>query len=75
MMASLLKFLIFQIGKFCKKHQIWIGAKKDPFHFGQIDFNISNVIGVVFLTSKVKTIWPVILTNEQWTIWLVKLFK
>jgi hypothetical protein len=36
---------------------------------------MSNVIGVVFLISRVKTIWLVILTNEQWTIWLVNLFK
>jgi hypothetical protein len=56
MMASPLKFLIFQIGNFSKKNQIWIGAKKTAFHFGQINFNMSNVIGVVFLTSKVKTI-------------------
>jgi hypothetical protein len=56
MMASLLKFLIFQIGNSSKKNQIWIGAKKTRYHFGQIDFNMSNVIGVVFLISRVKTI-------------------
>jgi hypothetical protein len=46
-----------------------------PFHFGQVNFNMSSVIRVVFFINKVKTIWLVILTNEQWTISLVKLFK
>jgi len=43
-------------------------------HFGQVNFNMSSVIEIVFLTSRIKTIWLVILTIEHWTIWLIKLF-
>jgi hypothetical protein len=39
------------------------GGKKTPYHFGQVDFNMSSVIGVVFFTSKIRTIWLVILIN------------
>jgi hypothetical protein len=38
-------------------------AKKTPYHFGQIDFNMFNVTWVVFFTSKTKTIWLVILIS------------
>jgi hypothetical protein len=31
-------------------------GQKDPNHVGQVDFNMPSVIGVVFLTNKVKTI-------------------
>jgi hypothetical protein len=34
-----------------------MGGKKTPYHFGQVDFNISSVIGVVFLIGRIKTIW------------------
>jgi len=44
------------IKKIGKKNQIWIGVKKTPYHFGQVDFNMFSVTGVVFLTSRVKTI-------------------
>ncbi len=57
LLFSLQKFLVFQTKNFGQKNQIWGGgAKNTPYHFGQVDFNMSNVIGVVFLTSRIKTI-------------------
>jgi hypothetical protein len=53
---SLLEFLVFQIGNFGKKNKIGGGDQKTPYDFGQVDFNMSRVIGVVFFTGKIKTI-------------------
>jgi hypothetical protein len=52
---SILEFLVFQIGNYGKKNKIG-GGKKTPCHFGQVNFNMSGVIGVVFFTGKIKTI-------------------
>jgi len=54
--TTILKFLVFQTRNFGRKNQIWTWAKKSPCHFGQVDFNMSNVTRVVFFISKVKTI-------------------
>jgi hypothetical protein len=45
---SLLEFLVFQIRNYSKKTKFGWGAKKNPYHFGQINFNMSNVTRVVF---------------------------
>jgi hypothetical protein len=38
-----LEFLVFQIRNFDNKNQIWTRAKETPYHFGQVNFNMSNV--------------------------------
>jgi hypothetical protein len=50
--------MVFQIGNFGKKKPNWGkgGGKKTPYHFGQVHFNMSSVIRVVFFTSKIRTI-------------------
>jgi len=52
--------MVFQTWNFGKKNQIGgeggVGAKKTPCHCGQVDFNMSSVIRVVFFTSKIRTI-------------------
>jgi hypothetical protein len=55
LLFSLQNFLVFQTKNFGPKNQIWGGGPKStPYHFGQVNFNMSNVIGVVFFTSKIK---------------------
>jgi hypothetical protein len=76
--TRLISNLGFQIGNFRQRNQIWRGgwrAKKNPCHFGHVDFIMSNVIRVVFLTGRIKAIWLIILMNEYWTNWMVKWFK
>jgi len=34
----------------------WLSRQKNPYHFGQVHFNMSSVIRVVFFTSKIRTI-------------------
>jgi hypothetical protein len=46
------RILVFQIENYTKKNQIWIGIKKTPCHFGQVNFNMSSVIKVVFFISE-----------------------
>jgi hypothetical protein len=55
---TLMEFLVFQTGNFGQKIQIGGGGlgKKTPSHFGQVDFNMFGVIGVVFSSSKIRTI-------------------
>jgi hypothetical protein len=53
---SLLKFLVFQIENFDKKKPNLDKGQKTFGHFGKVNFNISNVTRVVFLTNKIKTI-------------------
>jgi hypothetical protein len=38
-----------------KKYQLQQGSKKLLSHLGQVDFDISNVIGVVFFTGTILT--------------------
>jgi hypothetical protein len=38
-----------------KKDSIWIVVKRLYNHFGQVDFNMFNVIGVVILIIKILT--------------------
>jgi hypothetical protein len=61
---ALLKFLVFQIGNYIFKNQIKGVGKKTFYHFGQVNYNMSNVIAVDFLTTKIRTIWLVILIDE-----------
>jgi len=51
---TLLEFLVFQTGNFGQKYQI--GGGGGAYHFGQVDFNMSNVTGVVFFTNRLRTI-------------------
>jgi len=52
----IIKILGFSNWKFWLKKPNFNKVKKTPYHFGQIDFNMSSVTKVVFFTSKVKTI-------------------
>jgi hypothetical protein len=43
---------IFQTGNFGQKDHIWTKARKNPpCHFGQVDFNMSNVTRKIFFTK------------------------
>jgi hypothetical protein len=53
---SLLKFLVFQTENFGQKNQIGGGGRKTPCHFGQLNYNMSIVTGVVFLTHRIRII-------------------
>jgi hypothetical protein len=53
----IIRILVFSNWEFWSKKPNWgEGGKKTPCHFGQVDFNMSNVIKVVFFTSKIRTI-------------------
>jgi hypothetical protein len=45
----------FSNQEFWSKKLNW-GGEKDPRHFGQINFNMFGVVGVVFLIGKVRII-------------------
>jgi hypothetical protein len=53
---AVLEFLVFQIENFGKKNQIRGLGKKTPNHFGQVNYNLSSVIGMVFFISRIRTI-------------------
>ncbi len=46
----------FKLGILVKKTKFGWGAKRIPCHFGQVDFNMSSVIQMVFFISKTRTI-------------------
>ncbi len=53
----LLEFLVFQTENFGQKNQIGGGGgTKTPSHLGQLNFNMSIMTGVVFLTHRIRII-------------------
>jgi hypothetical protein len=46
----------FSNREFWSKKPNWGGVKKTPCHFGQLNFNMSIVTGVVFLTHRIRII-------------------
>ncbi len=62
---TLLENMVFFINKSSKKNTQFEQASRKPFYdFRQVDFNMSIVIGVVIFTSKIWTIWLVILIGQ-----------
>ncbi len=55
-LVCIIIILGFSNWKFGKRNQICIGVKKTHFHFGQINFNMFNVIRGLFFISRIKTI-------------------
>jgi hypothetical protein len=65
----------FWLANLIKKYSIWTCIKKPFNHFGQVNFDMFIVIGVVFLIGRVWTIWLVILTSQIYAYKTINLWQ